>query len=129
VLLVDDSVAIQQGFGALLAAAPGIDVVACADDLASAIASISSHHSDLIVLDAKLRGHDKGIDVLRPKDGRANSRGERRPRALSPRVASTFVAAGAEKEPLRLPKRAGFQAAPTCRARRSSVAVAGIFAR
>lgn len=65
VLMVDDSLAIQQSFGALLAAAPGIDVVAYADDLASAIASITSHHPDLIVLDAKLRGHDKGIDVLR----------------------------------------------------------------
>src|SRR6478735_5177988 len=65
VLMVDDSVAIQQSFGALLATAPGVDIVAYADDLASAIASITSHHPDLIVLDAKLRGHDKGIDVLR----------------------------------------------------------------
>ena len=65
VLMVDDSVAIQQSFGALLATAPGIDVVAYADDLATAIASITSHHPDLIVLDARLRGHDQGIDVLR----------------------------------------------------------------
>ena len=64
-MMVDDSVAIQQSFGALLATAPGIDVVAYADDLASAIASITSHHPDLIVLDARLRGHDQGIDVLR----------------------------------------------------------------
>ena len=63
--MVDDSVAIQQSFGALLATAPGIDVVAYADDLATAIASITSHHPDLIVLDARLRGHDQGIDVLR----------------------------------------------------------------
>ena len=63
--MVDDSVAIQQSFGALLATAPGVDVVAYADDLASAIASITLHHPDLIVLDAKLRGRDRGIDVLR----------------------------------------------------------------
>jgi DNA-binding NarL/FixJ family response regulator len=65
VLLVDDSMAIQQSFGALLATAPGIDIVGYADDVATALASIASGHPDLIVLDAKLRGHDRGIDVLR----------------------------------------------------------------
>src|SRR6478609_9160065 len=65
VLMVDDSVAIQQSFGALLATALGVDIVAYADDFASAIASIILHHPDLVVLDAKLRGRDQGIDVLR----------------------------------------------------------------
>jgi two-component system response regulator DevR len=65
VLLVDDSAAIQQSFGALLATAPGVEVVGYADDLATAIASIASTRPELIVLDAKLRGRDRGIDVLR----------------------------------------------------------------
>ena len=65
VLLVDDSEAIRQSFGALLATAPGVDVVGCAEDVASALESIVSIRPDLIVLDARLRGHDKGIDLLR----------------------------------------------------------------
>jgi DNA-binding NarL/FixJ family response regulator len=64
VLLVDDSVAIQQSFGALLQAAPGVTVIGYAEDVASALASIASNAPDLIVLDAKLRGQDRGIDVL-----------------------------------------------------------------
>jgi DNA-binding NarL/FixJ family response regulator len=64
VLLVDDSTAIQQSFGALLSTAPGIDVVGYAGDVPSALASIASSPPDLIVLDAKLRGRDRGIDVL-----------------------------------------------------------------
>ena len=65
VLLVDDSVAIQQSFGALLQAAPGVVVIGYAEDVASAMASIASNPPELIVLDAKLRGHDRGLDVLR----------------------------------------------------------------
>ena len=65
VLLVDDSEAIRQSFGALLATAPGVEVVGFAEDVASALASIASVLPDLIVLDARLRGRDKGIDVLR----------------------------------------------------------------
>ncbi|MGJ7512521.1 response regulator [Variovorax sp. GT1P44] len=65
VLLVDQSVAIQQSFGALLQAAPEVVVVGYADDVASALASIASNPPDLIVLDSKLRGDDRGIDVLR----------------------------------------------------------------
>jgi DNA-binding NarL/FixJ family response regulator len=65
VLLVDDSEAIRQSFGALLATAPGIEVVGFAEDVASALASMASMLPDLIVLDARLRGRDKGIDVLR----------------------------------------------------------------
>lgn len=65
VLLVDDSTAIQRSFGALLASAPGVEVVGYADDLASAMAAITSSQPELIVLDAMLRGQDRGIDVLR----------------------------------------------------------------
>jgi len=64
VLRVDDSVAIQQSFGALLEAAPGIEVIGYAADVTSALASIASNPPDLIVLDSNLRGHDHGIDVL-----------------------------------------------------------------
>lgn len=65
VLLVDDSVPIQQSFGALLAGAPDVDIVGCAEDVATALASIAANPPDLIVLDVKLRGQDRGIDVLR----------------------------------------------------------------
>jgi DNA-binding NarL/FixJ family response regulator len=65
VALIDDSVAIQQSFGALLATAPGLEVVGCAEDMATAIALIASTRPELIVLDARLSGQDRGIDVLR----------------------------------------------------------------
>ncbi|MDM0110804.1 response regulator transcription factor [Variovorax sp. J22R133] len=65
VLLVDDSASIQQSFGALLATAPGVEVVGYAQDFETARESIASRHPDLIVLDAKLRGRDRGLDVMR----------------------------------------------------------------
>lgn len=65
VLLVDGSVAIQKSFGALLQAAPGVTVIGYAGDVASALASIASNPPDLVVVDAKLRGNDRGIDLLR----------------------------------------------------------------
>ncbi|MDM0116919.1 response regulator transcription factor [Variovorax sp. J22R133] len=65
VLVVDDSVAVQKSFGALLHAAPGVFVVGYAEDVAGALASIASNAPDLIVLDANLRGQDRGLDVLR----------------------------------------------------------------
>ncbi|MGJ7509824.1 response regulator [Variovorax sp. GT1P44] len=65
VLLVDDSVSIHRSFGALLSSAPGVEVVGYADDLATALASIASTQPDLIVLDARLRGTDRGLLVLR----------------------------------------------------------------
>jgi len=64
VLLVDDSAAIRQSFGALLATAPGVEVVGHAEDMGSAVAAIASKRPDLIVLDAKLRGGERGLDVL-----------------------------------------------------------------
>lgn len=65
VLLVDDSLAIQQSFGALLASVPEIDVVGYAEDVATALAAIAAKRPDLIVLDSRLRGQDRGIEVLR----------------------------------------------------------------
>jgi len=64
-LLVDDSVAIQESFASLLEAAPGVHVIGCAQDVASALAFIAANPPDLIVLDARLRGGDLGIDLLR----------------------------------------------------------------
>lgn len=65
VLLVDGSVAIQQSFGALLLLTlPGVAITGYAEDVASALASIASNRPDLIVLDARLRRNDRGIDVL-----------------------------------------------------------------
>ena len=65
VLLIDESVAIQRSFGALLQVVPGVAVVGYAEDVCGALASIVSNPPDLIVLDAELRGHDGGIEVLR----------------------------------------------------------------
>jgi len=64
VLLVDDSSAIQQSFGALIATAPGVEVVGFAVDVASALEAVAQHRPDLVVLDARLRGQDRGLDVL-----------------------------------------------------------------
>ena len=64
-LLVDDSVAIQESFGSLLETAPGVHVIGYAEDVASALAFIAANPPDLIVLDAKLRGGALGIDLLR----------------------------------------------------------------
>jgi DNA-binding NarL/FixJ family response regulator len=65
VLLVDDSMAIQKSFGALLKAVPSVDLVGFAEDVVSALAAIAANPLDLIVLDANLRGRDRGIDVMR----------------------------------------------------------------
>lgn len=64
-LLVDDSLAIQESFGSLLEAAPGVRVIGYAEDVAGALAFIAANPPDLIVLDARLRGGELGIDLLR----------------------------------------------------------------
>mgnify|MGYP003583615218 CR=1 FL=1 len=65
VLLVDDPVIIHQSSGAQLASAPDVEVVGWAEDVATALAAIAANPPDLIVLDVRLRGHDRGLDVLR----------------------------------------------------------------
>lgn len=65
VLVVDDSGAVQQSLGRLLGAAPGVCVVGYAEDVAGALREIEASLPDVIVLDADLRGGDRGIDVLR----------------------------------------------------------------
>jgi two-component system response regulator DevR len=65
VLVVDDSGAVQQSLGRLLGAAPGVCVVGYAEDVAGALRQIEAAPPDVVVLDADLRGGDRGIDVLR----------------------------------------------------------------
>ena len=65
VLLVDDSVPIQQSFGSLLRTAPGVAVIGYAADVAGALALIATNPPDLIVTDANLQGGDRGIELLR----------------------------------------------------------------
>ncbi len=65
VLVVDDSGAVQQSLGRLLGAAPGVCVVGYAEDVAGALRQIEAAVPDVVVLDADLRGGDRGIDVLR----------------------------------------------------------------
>lgn len=65
VAVVDDSLAVQASLGRLLALVEGIDIVGYAEDLAEAISLIEAEHPDVVVLDVELKGHDRGIDVLR----------------------------------------------------------------
>lgn len=62
---VDDSVAIQRSLGRLLAAVAGVEIVGHAEDVAGALAVISSTQPDAVVLDVDLRGGERGMDVLR----------------------------------------------------------------
>jgi DNA-binding NarL/FixJ family response regulator len=65
VLLVDDSAEVRRSLGRLLNQVPGVEVVGCADDLASAIDQVSQTQPDVVVLDVELRLHGRGMDVLR----------------------------------------------------------------
>ena len=64
VLVVDDSLAIQESLGHLLAAIPGVTVAGYAEDVAGALTGIRDLEPDLVVLDVELRGADRGMDVL-----------------------------------------------------------------
>jgi len=64
VLVVDDSLAIQESLGHLLASIPGVTVAGYAEDVAGAIRCIHNLKPDLVVLDVELRGADRGMDVL-----------------------------------------------------------------
>jgi DNA-binding NarL/FixJ family response regulator len=65
VVLVDDSKAVQQSFGDLLAAVPGVSLEGCAEDVAGALALIDATRPDVVVLDLGLRDGERGIDVLK----------------------------------------------------------------
>lgn len=64
VLLVDDSAAIRNSFGELLAAVPAVTVVGSAEDAAGALRLIESLAPDLVVLDVQLRHGEHGMTVL-----------------------------------------------------------------
>ena len=64
VLVVDDSRDVQAALSHLLQATPGIRVVGCADDGATAMAQLASSLPDLVVLDVELARGERGYDVL-----------------------------------------------------------------
>jgi len=65
VVVVDDSLVVQQSLGRLLTAVAGIEVVGYAEDVAGALRLIDSKQPDVVVLDVDLRDGDRGINVLR----------------------------------------------------------------
>lgn len=64
VLLVDDSAAVRASFGELLGDIPGVELVGCAADVASALTLIDEPGLDLVVLDVELRNGQPGIELL-----------------------------------------------------------------
>ena len=65
VVVVDDSVTVQQGLGRLLGAVAGVSVVGNAEAVDDALRLIESTRPDVVVLDVDLRGGERGMDVLR----------------------------------------------------------------
>lgn len=65
VVLVDDSAAMRASFGGLISAIPSVELVGCAEDVASALSTIDAQDPDLVVLDVALRNGELGIDILR----------------------------------------------------------------
>lgn len=65
IAVVDDSLPVQQSLGRLLASVSGVEMVGYAEDVRGALGLIDASRPDVVVLDVNLRGHDKGIDVLR----------------------------------------------------------------
>jgi DNA-binding NarL/FixJ family response regulator len=58
VLLVDDQELVRTGFRAILAAQPGIEVVAEAGDGAAALAAVAEHDPDVVCMDVQMPGMD-----------------------------------------------------------------------
>jgi DNA-binding NarL/FixJ family response regulator len=96
VVVIDDSLLMQQCVANMLAATGGAEVVGFAETTADAIALIDARQPDLVILDVALRDGDRGIDVLRHV---ARSHGGTRVLALSNfgwgAMRSAFLAAGA----------------------------------
>ena len=65
VLVADDSIQLQRSLGKLLEWMPDVHVVGYAEDANGTLSMVARLEPDLIVLDVALRGHDRGIDVLR----------------------------------------------------------------
>jgi len=64
VLVVDDSVAVQQSLGRLLDAVAGVSVVGFAENVTRAQQLVQVVRPDVIVLDVDLQGGERGIDLL-----------------------------------------------------------------
>jgi DNA-binding NarL/FixJ family response regulator len=65
VVVIDDSVAVQQSLHRLLGAVAGVDIVGNAEAVDDALRLIQSTQPDVVVLDVDLRGGDRGMSVLR----------------------------------------------------------------
>lgn len=65
ILVVDNSLEVQQRLSGLLASVPNVRIVGCAEDVTGALALIESHRPEVVVLDVELRGKDRGFEVLR----------------------------------------------------------------
>ena len=64
VLVVDDHAMFRTGVRAELAAQPGIEVVADAEDVDTAVAAIAAHRPEVVLLDVHLPGGG-GVEVMR----------------------------------------------------------------
>jgi len=64
-VVVDDSKPFQRSLTRLLSTVDGITIVGYAEDLETARRVIDESNPEIVVLDAELRGGDRGIDVLR----------------------------------------------------------------
>ncbi|MDT0632230.1 response regulator transcription factor [Rubrivirga litoralis] len=78
VVLAEDHRIVRAGFQALLAAEPGVEVVAETGDGAEAVALVAEHRPDVLVADLALPGLD-GVEVIR------------RARAASPGTAAVVL--------------------------------------
>ncbi len=65
VLVVDDSLDVQESLAKLLTAVDGVHVVGFAEDVPEALALVDAVRPDVVVLDVELRGGDTSMIVLR----------------------------------------------------------------
>ena len=65
VLLVDDHALIRAMLTALLADQPGFDVVSACADVAQAVAAVTTHRPDVVLMDLNLPGPDGALGAAR----------------------------------------------------------------
>ncbi|MGZ6670965.1 MAG: response regulator, partial [Solirubrobacteraceae bacterium] len=65
IALADDSLIVREGVGKILAAQPGLHVVASCGDLPTLLAAVESERPDVVVTDIRMppTGTDEGIRV------------------------------------------------------------------
>jgi two-component system response regulator DegU len=64
ILIVEDQTIVREGLRRLLETEPSLEVVAEAEDVASAVAASRAHRPDVILMDLKL-GLESGLDATR----------------------------------------------------------------